>query len=147
MVEKERAVSRITPPTPLIPLSELTFTFSRSSGPGGQHVNKVNSRVTLWFDLWNSPSLTALQKNRLGKKLAGRLNQQGRLWLVSNRHRSQMANRQEAIARFYDLLREGLKTERPRKKTRISKAARKRRLTAKKRRGSLKRERHRPLDD
>jgi ribosome-associated protein len=128
-----------------IPPEELAFTFSRSGGPGGQHVNKVNSRVTLWFDLWKSPSLTESQKIRLGKKLAGRINRQGQLWLVSDRHRSQMANRQDAISRFYDLLREGLKTKRPRKKTKISKAARERRLTTKKNRGRLKKERGRHL--
>lgn len=137
-----------TIPTFLIPLSELTFTFSRSGGPGGQHVNKVNSRVTLWFDLRHSPSLSEGQKNRLAKRLAGRINQQGQLWLVGDRRRSQMANRQDVIARFYDLLRAGLKTKRPRKKTRVSKAARERRLSAKKCRGRLKKERgRRPSGD
>ena len=132
----------------LIPLSELSFTFSRSSGPGGQHVNKVNSRVTLWFDLWNSPNLTEGQKKRLSEKLAGRINQQGRLRLVGDRHRTQMANRQDVILRFYDLLREALKTNRRRKKTKVGKAATERRLSIKKKRGRLKKERgRRPIND
>ena len=132
----------------LIPLSELSFTFSRSSGPGGQHVNKVNSRVTLWFDLWNSPNLTEGQKKRLSEKLAGRINQQGRLRLVGDRHRTQMANRQDVILRFYDLLREALKTNRRRKKTKVGKAATERRLSIKKKRGRLKKERgQRPIND
>jgi len=132
----------------LIPLSELSFTFSQSSGPGGQHVNKVNSRVTLWFDLWNSPNLTEGQKKRLSEKLAGRINQQGRLRLVGDRHRTQMANRQDVILRFYDLLREALKTNRRRKKTKVGKAATERRLSIKKKRGRLKKERgRRPIND
>ncbi len=128
---------------PQIPLSELFFTFSRSSGPGGQHVNKVNSRVTLRFDLWHSPSLTEIQKIRLSKKLAGRINRQGQLWLVGERYRAQMANRQDVTSRFYDLLQTALKTTPRRKKTKMSKAAKERRLTSKKNRGRLKQTRGR----
>ncbi len=124
-----------------IPLTELSFTFSRSSGPGGQHVNKVNSRVTLWFNLWQSPSLSASQKITLSQKLAGHINRHGQLWLVSYRHRMQMANRQEALLKFSDLLRAGLKTKARRKKTKITKASRERRLRLKKDRGRLKRKR------
>ena len=111
-------------------------------------MNKVNSRVTLWFDLWNSPNLTEGQKKRLSEKLAGRINQQGRLRLVGDRHRTQMANRQDVILRFYDLLREALKTNRRRKKTKVGKAATERRLSIKKKRGRLKKERgRRPIND
>jgi ribosome-associated protein len=127
-----------------IPLTELSFTFSRSSGPGGQHVNKVNSRVTLWFNLWQSPSLSEFQKNTLSEKLAGHINRHGQLWLVCDRHRMQMANRQEALLKFGDLLRDGLKTRARRKKTKVTKASRERRLRLKKDRGRLKRKRCRP---
>ncbi len=128
---------------PQIPLSELLFTFSRSSGPGGQHVNKVNSRVTLRFNLWDSPSLTEIQKIRLSKKLIGRINRQGQLWMTGERYRTQMANRQDVINRFYDLIQSALKTKPHRKKTKISKAAKERRLTSKKNRGRLKQSRSR----
>ncbi len=127
-----------------IPLSELSFTFSRSSGPGGQHVNKVNSRVTLWFNLRQSPSLSETQKNALNQKLTGRINRHGQLWLVSGRHRTQMANRQDVLLKFCDLLREGLKTKPRRKKTKVTRAARERRLRLKKDRGRLKIKRRRP---
>lgn len=127
-----------------IPLAELSFTFSRSSGPGGQHVNKVNSRVTLWFNLWQSPSLSAAQKIALSQKLAGHINRHGQLWLVSDRHRMQMANRQEALLKFSGLLRDGLKTRARRKKTKATKASKERRLRLKKGRSRLKRKRRRP---
>ncbi len=127
-----------------IPLSELFFTFSRSSGPGGQHVNKVNSRVTLWFNLWQSPSLSEAQKNTLSQKLAGHINRHGQLWLVSDRHRMQMANRQDVLLKFCDLLRDGLKIKPRRKKTKVTRAARERRLRLKKDRGHLKIKRRRP---
>ncbi len=127
-----------------IPLSELFFTFSRSSGPGGQHVNKVNSRVTLWFNLWQSPSLSEAQKNTLSQKLTGRINRHGQLWLVSDRHRMQMANRQDVLLKFCDLLRDGLKTKPRRKKTKVTRAARERRMKLKKNRGRLKIKRRRP---
>jgi len=138
-----RPMLKITPNLN-IPLSELSFTFSRSSGPGGQHVNKVNSRVTLWFDLRQSPSLSEAQKNALSRKLPGRINRHGQLWLVSDRHRRQMANRQDVLLKFCDLLRDGLKTRARRKKTKTTKASRERRLRLKKDRGRLKSKRRRP---
>jgi len=121
-----------------IPYSELPFTFSRSSGPGGQHVNKVNSRVTLWFDLKGSASLSGTQKARLFAELGNRINRKGWLWLVCYRHRSQAANRQAAILRFAELLRAALKRKRPRRKTIVGKVAKERRLADKKRRSQLK---------
>ncbi|MFW8601997.1 alternative ribosome rescue aminoacyl-tRNA hydrolase ArfB [Desulfobacterota bacterium M19] len=138
-----RPMLKITPNLN-IPLSELSFTFSRSSGPGGQHVNKVNSRVTLWFNIQQSPSLSETQKNTLSQKLTGRINRHGRLWLVSDRHRAQMANRQDVLLKFCDLLREGLKTKPRRKKTRVTRAAREHRLKLKKNRSRLKIKRRQP---
>ena len=71
---------------------ELVFTASRSGGPGGQNVNKVNTRMTLLFDLAGSPSLTDVQKRRVSKRLATRIDKQGRLRVVSQKHRTQEAS-------------------------------------------------------
>ena len=121
-----------------IPDHELSFTFSRSPGPGGQHVNKVNSRVTLWFDLASSPSLSDGQKARLRQRLATRINRDGRLWLVAFASRSQHANRESACLRFASLLAEALSEERPRRPTKVPRAARQNRLDAKRHRATIK---------
>jgi ribosome-associated protein len=124
-----------------IPVAELSFTFSRSSGSGGQHVNKVNSRVTLWFDLEDSPSLTLEQKSLVKKRLAARINNRGLLRLDADRRRSQGANRDDAVSRFASLLRDALFVAKTRRKTKPSRGARKRRLQAKKHRSRLKKQR------
>jgi ribosome-associated protein len=129
-----------------IPRGELRFTASRSSGPGGQHVNKVSSRVTLRFDLWDSPSLTDAQKRRIAGKLATRITKEGLLTLRAQRHRSQAANRALLIERFADLLREALRRKRNRRETRPTEAAVQRRLEQKRLRGRLKRERRSESD-
>jgi ribosome-associated protein len=121
-----------------IPLSELSFTFSRSSGSGGQHVNKVSSRVTLWFDISASQSLTEEQKELIWQRLAGRINKQGVLQLDADRRRSQGANREDVLNRFALLLREALHVDKARRKTRPSQGAKKRRLQKKKQRSGLK---------
>lgn len=123
---------------------ELSFTFSRSSKPGGQNVNKISSRVTLRFDVANSPSLAPEHKNQIMTRLQTRVNKYGVLRVVAQRHRSQAANREAAIDRFVELLQETLKPVKVRKKTRISRAAKKRRLNGKKRRSRLKQERSKP---
>ncbi len=129
-----------------IPDEEITFKTSRSSGPGGQNVNKVESRVTLLFDLDGSPSLTAAQKVRLRDRLASRINKEGVLRVVSQKHRTQAANRNAARERFHELLEKALARRRKRKPTRIPKAAARRRLEEKRRRGELKRRRREPVD-
>jgi ribosome-associated protein len=121
-----------------IPEQEIHFTFSRSPGPGGQHVNKVNSRVTLWFDVDASPTLTADEKQRLHQRLSTRINKEGRLWLVAFASRSQHANRESALLRFAALLREAFTDERHRLATKVPNASKKRRLAAKKHRATLK---------
>jgi len=123
----------------VIPLRELSFTFARSSKPGGQNVNKVNTRVSLIFDVINSPSLSAAEKTRIHQRLAGRINRQGLLRVVSYRHRTQAANRAATIRRFVTLLSEALHEAKPRKKTRQPRSAKEGRLAAKKHRGRLKR--------
>ncbi|MFU2210215.1 alternative ribosome rescue aminoacyl-tRNA hydrolase ArfB [Solidesulfovibrio sp. C21] len=133
-------ILRITPGV-TIPLSELTFTASRSSGPGGQHVNKVSSRVTLLFDLDASPSLSPAAKERLRAALGGRIGKDGVLQVSSQTSRSQTANKELAVERFVMLLRAALTPKPPRRKTRATLASKLRRLETKKRHGARKRER------
>ncbi len=125
---------------------EVTWTASRSGGPGGQNVNKVNSRVTLRFDLAGSRGLTAEQKVRIAARLANRVAKDGSLRIVSQRHRTQSANLEAACARLAELLREGLAEDAPRVATRPTKASRVRRRDAKTHRARVKRDR-RPVDD
>ena len=127
-----------------IPESELAFSTSRSSGPGGQNVNKVETRVTLRFDLEASDSLSDAQRERVRRKLASRINKEGILRVVSQKHRTQAANRDAARERFVTLLRDALTESRPRKRTRVSKAAKRKRLEDKRRRSQLKRDRRSP---
>lgn len=121
-----------------IPDQEIWFTASRSSGPGGQNVNKVNSRITLWFDLETSPSLSDEQKSRIRQRLSTRINKEGKLWLVAYADRSQHANKEEALSRFAALLNNALAEEKPRHKTKVPSSSRRKRLDAKKRRSVLK---------
>jgi ribosome-associated protein len=127
--------------------AELQFAYARSSGPGGQHVNRVETRVTLLFDVESSPSLTENQKRRILTRLAGRINREGVLRVVSQRHRTREANRRAALERFAELITEALKVQRPRRKTRVPKGAKKRRLESKRRRSDLKRQRSGAHDD
>ena len=97
-----------------IPDEEVTYATSRSGGPGGQNVNKLETRVTLRFDLAGSGALSEEQKARLRERLATRITRDGILQVTSQRHRSQGANREAAGARFAELLRENLREETPR---------------------------------
>jgi ribosome-associated protein len=124
--------------------NEISFTFSRSSKPGGQNVNKISSRVTLLFDVANSPSLSKQHKYQIMTRLKTRINKKGVLRVISQRHRHQAANREVAIERFVELLQEALTPVKARKETRISLAAKKRRLKEKKHRSKLKKERAKP---
>ena len=114
-----------------IPDGEVTFTASRSGGPGGQNVNKVSSKVTLAFDLRGSAALSDDQRRRIAERLATRINNDGILQVVSQRTRSQDMNRVDAIARFSELLRQALTPRRVRVKTRVSKTAKEQRLQEK----------------
>ena len=124
-----------------IPEGEVWFTASRSGGPGGQNVNKVNSRVTLWFDVAASPSLSAEQKRRILTRLATRVSGEGVLRVVSQNHRSQAANREAAVNRLARLLREALEPVKLRWETRVPRAAKRLRLEEKKHRARIKRDR------
>ena len=128
-----------------IPLSELSYRFARSSGPGGQHVQRTETKVELLFDLANSPSLTEAQRALAQSRLAGRLDSDGVLHLTSQAGRSQAENRADVTERFRRLLAAALKPRMRRKPTRPGAAARQRRLDAKRRRAQTK-QRRRPPD-
>lgn len=113
-------------------LNELTFKATRSSGAGGQHVNKVSSRIELSFDLQNSQGLTEEEKGRLQEKLASRLTKDGILLLSCSESRSQHKNKAIVIERFLELIKENLKVKKPRKKSKPSKTAIEKRLKSKK---------------
>jgi ribosome-associated protein len=128
-----------------IPESEVSYTASLSSGPGGQHVNKTSTRITLRFDVFGSPTLGEEQKAVLSRRLSGRINKEGVLQVTSQQFRSQTMNRDDALRRFVILLRGALQPRTPRKRTRPPRSAAERRLSAKKQRGERKRERSGPL--
>jgi ribosome-associated protein len=125
----------------VIPRGELSFRTSRSSGPGGQHVNKTETRVELLFDVAGSPSLTDEQRARLFAKLKSWLDGDGVFHLVSELTRSQYRNRADAIARFIDLLHDALRPVKSRKATRVPRRVEEHRLQQKKHRGDIKRTR------
>lgn len=125
---------------------EISFMFSRSGGPGGQNVNKVESRVTLLFDFGNSTSLNDTQKELLGKKLKTRIDKNGILRMTCSKTRSQLENRQIVIERFQTQLAQGLKRRKPRRKTATPESAIKRRLENKKHQSLLKKKRGRQID-
>jgi ribosome-associated protein len=124
--------------------SELDYEFARSSGPGGQNVNKVETKVTLKFVVGDSNALTDDEKLRVSQALASRITKDGVLRVTSQRHRTREANRHAAIGRFIELLDDALVVRPPRKKTRVSRAAKKRRIEGKKRRGQIKQMRRPP---
>ncbi|MBN1506816.1 MAG: aminoacyl-tRNA hydrolase [Sedimentisphaerales bacterium] len=126
-----------------VPEEEFTFKTSRSSGPGGQNVNKLNTRVTVLFNVGGSPSLSDDQKRRILARLSSRIDRHGVLRVISQRHRSQEANRRAAMERLEQLLQEALKPAPTRKRTHVPTAARERRLDEKKRRSRLKSQRTR----
>ena len=127
-----------------IPDTEVQFSTARSAGPGGQNVNKVNSRVILEFDLQLSAALTSYQKRRIAESLGRRINKQGILRLQAQRHRSQIANRAELIERFVGLLQKALQPMKHRVPTRVPIHVREKRLETKKQRTQIKRIRQAP---
>jgi ribosome-associated protein len=122
---------------------EFVFKASRSGGPGGQNVNKLNTRITLLFDVAGSPSLSDEQRRRVMRKLSTRMDKHGVLRVVSQKGRTQEANRRAAIERLAQLLAGALKRRPVRKKTKTPASAHERRLKEKKHRSSQKRQRAR----
>lgn len=111
---------------------ELKFKTSRSGGAGGQHVNKVSSKVELIFDIENSQNLTEEEKNSLSLKLANRIDNEGLFHLQCDETRSQLKNKEIVIERFNGLLKKALTPIKKRRPTKPSKSSIKKRLDAKK---------------
>ncbi len=126
-----------------IPLSELRFDFARSGGPGGQNVNKLATKVELFFDVRHSRSLTEAQRDTLLTLLAGRIGKDGVLRLSAQESRSQWRNRERVVEKFSTLLGRALAARKKRVSTKPSAAARERRFREKKRRGETKKGRSR----
>lgn len=125
-------------------IHELTFVTSRSSGPGGQNVNKVNSKVTLQLDVVNSAVLSDEEKEIILKKCKNQLTTDGVLILTSQNSRSQHENKQLALEKLDQFFREAFKKRKPRKATSPSKASVKKRLDKKKSLGEKKKLRQKP---
>lgn len=121
--------------------SELDFRTSRSSGPGGQHANKTETRVTALFDVEASPNLTDEQKARIRDRLSSRLTTEGVLQVSAESERSQRANREQAVDRLVELLQDALEVPKKRRPTRVPRKAKRRRLENKRRRGQKKQRR------
>jgi ribosome-associated protein len=130
-----------------IPRSELTVRVSRSSGAGGQHVNKTSSRVEIAWNVEASSALTEEQREMLRARLASRLSTDGSLRVVSSETRSQRQNRGIAEERLVDTVRKALTPRKKRKPTRRPRAADEARLTTKRRHSEKKRERRRDSSD
>lgn len=131
----------------IIPERDLSFETSRSSGPGGQNVNKVETRVALLLDLDGTKSLSESQKNRIRQLLATRINKDGVLRVVSQKHRTQAANREATREKLADLLAKALKPRLARRDTKVPKRAKAVRREHKKRRSELKKSRRKVSRD
>ena len=130
-----------------VPRHELQYRASRSGGPGGQHVNTSSTRVELTWSVATSRALSDELRARALTKLATRLDGEGVLRLVSDRTRSQLQNKEDVTERFVEVLRAALTIPKARKKTKVSKAAKARRVDTKRRHGAKKADRRRRGDD
>jgi ribosome-associated protein len=119
--------------------AELSETFVRASGPGGQNVNKLATAVQLRFDVRHSPSLPSDVRARLARLAGRRLTQDGVLVIIAQSHRTQERNRADALERLLELVRQAAVRPKPRRPTRPTAASRERRIEGKKRRAGVKR--------
>lgn len=129
-----------------IPRNELEYRATRSSGPGGQHVNTSSTRIELLWDLTGSQAISDEQRERLRTKLVSRLDSDGRVRVVASGRRSQRQNRHDADERLAALIKYALHVPKKRRPTKPTRAAREKRLADKKRRAEIKRERRAELD-
>lgn len=131
----------------VIPAWELWFTASRSGGPGGQHANKTNSRVSLHWAIVSTTALSEPLKARVMRRLASRIDNNGVLAIHAEDTPSQHRNRELARERLAEMVARALEVQKRRRATRPSRSAKRRRIEGKKRRGALKRSRSESFDD
>jgi ribosome-associated protein len=127
--------------------AELRFEFARSGGPGGQNVNKVETKVRLLFGVAESPSLSADQRSLIQGRLATRISKAGVLHVSSQRHRTREANRKATVETFVKLLAGALEEDEPRVPTKVPKRVKKRRLESKRQRSQKKAMRAKPDEE
>lgn len=130
-----------------LPSAEISYRTTRSSGPGGQHLNKTETAVELLFDIGRTKSLTEAARMQAMLRLASYIDREGVLHLESQSERSQLRNRDEVTSRFVALLRAALVPVKHRRKTRPSRAVREHRLEQKRKTGQTKSHRQRPAID
>jgi ribosome-associated protein len=130
-----------------VPEHELVFSFARSSGPGGQNVNKTETKATLRWQVAGTTSLPADVRARFVRAYATRITNEGELVLTSQRHRDRLRNIDDCLEKLGEMLRAVAIARRKRRPTRPGKGAIERRIAEKKHRGGAKRERRKPADD
>jgi len=131
----------------VIPGHEIEITASRAGGPGGQHVNKADTRITVRWNVKETTALTDLQKERVLQNLHIRLTSEGDLVIHDSSTRSQLQNKKNALSRLVQLVRKALYVRKKRMKTRVPKAVKESRLRAKKHRGTIKKMRSKKIQD
>jgi len=123
---------------------EFSFKTSRSGGKGGQNVNKVSTKMELYFNINNSAILTEEEKQIIAYKLRNKIDKNGILRIVSQTERSQLMNKKKVINKFYEIIKKALKKKRTRKKTKPTQVSKEKRLSAKKTVSEKKRLRNEP---
>ncbi len=131
----------------VLPSRELKLAFARSGGPGGQNVNKVESKVILTFSVEESQVLGERRQTLIRQRLSARLTRSGEIVIHASRHRERRRNEEDARERLAAMLREALRPQSRRKPTRPTRGSKRRRLETKRRRGELKRQRRRIRDE